>query len=189
MDFPNPPPAPVKPSPQPRPQDFVDSRLRIRNALAKMMVIMPSQTATILGGYFSLVSPTRHVNGHSEFPKTVRRHALFPENDAFGGGRFNLLYFSVGSAILGYYEQVRGGKVPTMEARLVLLESLGSHPIEDFEQCGDEQHGFYLALKNEKVHQVQSDTPRNSFPAPKEPMSSVQDDNPPSEPAKVPSEV
>jgi hypothetical protein len=118
---------------------------RLRAAVVTISGKSPTTARTVLDRYYRYMAPTAAAgaDAHS-FPTPVRRHAHNPEAGTIGG-KFNLVCFYVGNALLAYYDSVRAKAVtPEFARRVLMVEMIAKHELINFKIVGTPQDGLTL---------------------------------------------
>jgi len=127
--------------------DVNEYRTRIRRAINKLRGSVRTGIQHTLDFYSSIVAPELATSGESRFPKSMKPHprdAGKSQVDRFE----HLLYFTVGRAILSYFDSLRGD-TKRLKKDVEHLEAVAKSPM-DFRIRGDDAHGYHLVHKDDK---------------------------------------
>lgn len=127
-----------------------DAAFRLRRAVVQISERQPSHARSVIDQFLKFIAPSMASNGGADFPITCRRTPLDPERSSMDTpGKFPLLYFHIGNAVLGFYDCLAGKPTAVFESRLALLQSIAAYELEDFVPYGDNGAGYRLINKVE----------------------------------------
>ena len=128
--------------PTPPKETKIDPAFALRRAIVALSDTLPSHATCVVDQFIRFVTPAMTRDRGVGFPHTCRQHRLDPER-CTGTGKYPLLYFHVGNAVLAYYDTL-AGEAPVFNTRLALLEEIAVLGMESFTIHGNERIGFTL---------------------------------------------
>lgn len=121
----------------------------LRDAIIKLEKAAHPTAVPALENYLWAVSPDFANRGDSHFPHAVRPHRHDPER--CGDQRtYAVLYFTIGNAILSYYDALRGAEqavTPILKSRVERLQQIATEGLARFLVTGSISHGFHFVKR------------------------------------------
>ena len=138
-------------------KQHLDTAFKLKRAIVAISDRLPSHGKCIVDQFLRFVSPT-FVRGYGvEFPHTCRQHPRNAERCRDGSGKYPLLYFHVGNAILAYYDMLQD-KESLVLNRITLLEEIAVRGLDAFAIIGNDVDGYLLGTIEEarKVREAEN---------------------------------
>lgn len=129
-------------------KEHLDTAFKLKRAIVAISDRLPSHAKCVVDQFLRHVSPSFVRAYGVDFPHTCRQHNRNPERCRDGSGKYPLLYFHVGNAILAYYDSVQG-KQSLVANRIILLEEIAIRGLDAFAVIGNDVDGYLLGTVDE----------------------------------------
>lgn len=129
-------------------KEQLDYAFKLRRAIVAISERQPSHAKCIVDQFLRLISPGFARGYGVDFPHTCRR-AYNSDEKSRDSGKYPLLYFHVGNAVLSYYDMILDRKdkpfePAVLDARIKLLEDIAIRGFDNFVPWGDTMGGWHL---------------------------------------------